>query len=153
MQMKEQGKNSQDQVNEEEIGKLPKKDFRVKIEKKTIQNLKNIKNKMQESNNTFIKKLEEIKNKKTGMNYTFTVIKNTLEGINNRITEVEEEIGELEDRMVEITVEELNKGKRKKIEDSLRDLWDNETDQHSNYKGLRRKRGKIKGLRRVLKRL
>ena len=47
---------------------------------------------MQESNNTFIKKLEEIKNKKTGMNYTFTVIKTTLEGINNRITEVEEEI-------------------------------------------------------------
>ena len=80
---------------------------------------------MQESNNTFIKKLEEIKNKKTGMNYTFTVIKNTLEGINNRITEVEEEISELEDRMVEITIEELNKGKRKKIEDSLRDLWDN----------------------------
>ena len=80
---------------------------------------------MQESNNTFIKKLEEIKNKKTGMNYTFTVIKTTLEGINNRITEVEEEISELEDRMVEITIEELNKGKRKKIEDSLRDLWDN----------------------------
>ena len=80
---------------------------------------------MQESNNTFIKKLEEINNKKTGMNYTFTVIKTTLEGINNRITEVEEEISELEDRMVEITIEELNKGKRKKIEDSLRDLWDN----------------------------
>ena len=32
-------------------------------------------------------------------------------------------ISELEDRMVEITVEEQNKGKR--IKDSLRDLWDN----------------------------
>ena len=44
-----------------------------------IQNLKNIMNKMLESNNAFIKDLEEIKNKKTGMNNTFTVIKNTLE--------------------------------------------------------------------------
>ena len=41
-------------------------------------------NKMQQSNNTFIKGLEEIKNKKTGMNNTFTVIKNTPEGINSR---------------------------------------------------------------------
>ena len=32
----------------------------------------------------------------------------------------------MEDRMVEITAEEQNKGKRmKRIEDSLRDLWDN----------------------------
>ena len=33
MQIKEQGKNSQDQVNEEQIGKLPKKDFSIKTEK------------------------------------------------------------------------------------------------------------------------
>ena len=33
---------------------------------------------------------------------------------------------ELEDRMLEIIAEEQNKGKRmKRIEDSLRDLWDN----------------------------
>ena len=33
---------------------------------------------------------------------------------------------DMEDRMVEITAEEQNKGKRmKRIEDSLRDLWDN----------------------------
>ena len=33
---------------------------------------------------------------------------------------------ELEDRMLEITAEAHNKGKRmKRIEDSLRDLWDN----------------------------
>ena len=89
-----------------------------------IQNLKNIMNKMLESNNAFIKDLEEIKNKKTGMNNTFTVIKNTLEWINSRITEVEEEISELEGRMVGATVEELNKRKRRKIEDSVRDLWD-----------------------------
>ena len=29
MQIKEQGRNSQDQINKEEIGKLPEKEFRV----------------------------------------------------------------------------------------------------------------------------
>ena len=38
--MKEQGKNLQDQINEEEIGNVPEKDFRVKIVK-IIQNLRN----------------------------------------------------------------------------------------------------------------
>ena len=48
-----------------------------------------------------------------------------LEGINSRISEAEEQISELEDKMVEITSKEQNKLKRKKrIEDSLRDLWD-----------------------------
>jgi len=39
-------------------------------------------------------------------------IKNTLEGTNSRITEAEEWISEVEDRMVEITAEEQNKGKK-----------------------------------------
>ena len=38
--MKEQGKNLQDQTNEEEIGNLPEKEFRVMIVK-MIQNLGN----------------------------------------------------------------------------------------------------------------
>ena len=38
--MKEQGKNLQDQINEEEIGNLPEKEFRVMIVK-MIQNLGN----------------------------------------------------------------------------------------------------------------
>ena len=60
------------------------------------------------------------------MNNTITKIKNTLEGTNRRITEAEEWISELEDRMLEITAEEQNKGKEmKRIEESLRDLWDN----------------------------
>ena len=60
------------------------------------------------------------------MNNKTTEIKNTLEGTTGRITEAEEWISELEDRIVEITAEEQNKGKRmKRIEDSLRDLWDN----------------------------
>ena len=40
VQTKEQGKNLQDQINEEEIGKLPEKEFRVLIVK-MIQNLVN----------------------------------------------------------------------------------------------------------------
>ena len=60
------------------------------------------------------------------MNNTITKIKNTLEGTNSRITDAEEWIGELEERMVEITAEEQNKGKwMKRIEDSLRDHWYN----------------------------
>ena len=58
-------------------------------------------------------------------------MKNTLEGINNRITEAEKCISELEDKMVEITAEEQNKEKRmKRIDDNLRDLWDN--TKHTN---------------------
>ena len=73
----------------------------------------------------FNKDQEDIKNKQTVINNIITEIKNTLEGISNRITEAEEWITELEDRMVEITVKEQNKEKRmKRIEDSLRDLWD-----------------------------
>ena len=53
-------------------------------------------------------------------------MKNTLEGINSRITEAEEQISDLEDKIVEITTTEQNQEKRmKRIEDSLRDLWEN----------------------------
>ena len=60
------------------------------------------------------------------MNNTINEIKKTLEGINSRITEAEGQISDLEDKIVEITTAEQNKEKRmKRIEDSLRDLWDN----------------------------
>ena len=60
------------------------------------------------------------------MNNTITEIKNTLEGINNRITEAKGQISELVDKMVEKPAREQNKLKRmQRIEDSLRDLWDN----------------------------
>ena len=59
------------------------------------------------------------------MNNKITEIKNTLEWTNSKITEAEEWINELEDRMVEITAGEKNKGKgMKRIEESLKDLWD-----------------------------
>ena len=60
------------------------------------------------------------------MTNTINEIKNSLEGINSRLTEAEEGISELEDKILEITTAEQNKEKRmKRIEDSLRDLWDN----------------------------
>ena len=66
------------------------------------------------------------------MNNTINEIKNSLEGINSRITEAEEWISDLEDKIVEIITEEQNKEKRmKRIEDSLRDLWDN--IKHTNF--------------------
>ena len=60
------------------------------------------------------------------MNNTINEINNSLEGINSRITEAEEQITDLEVEIVEITTAEQNKEKRmKRIEDSLRDIWDN----------------------------
>ena len=110
------------QINEEEIGKLPEKEFRIMI-RKMIKNLENKMEKMQESIN---RELEEWNNKHTETKNTFTEIKNTLEGINSRISEAEERISELEDKMVKITAEEQNKVKRmKRTGNSLRDLWDN----------------------------
>ena len=84
IQMKEQTRNTEVQINEEEIGKLPEKEFRIMIVK-MIENLENKMEKMQKSINKY---LEELKNKHT--NNTITKIKNTLEGINTRISEAEE---------------------------------------------------------------
>ena len=109
-QMKEQGKNLPDQTNEEEIGSLPEKEFRVMIVK-IIQNFGNRMEKIQE---TFNKDLEELKSKQTMMNNTIHEIKNSLQGINSRITEAEERISDLEDKIVEITTAEQNKEKRMK---------------------------------------
>ena len=83
-QMKEQTRNTEIQINVEEIGKLTEKEFRIIIVK-IIKNHANRMEKMQESIN---KDLEEIKNKHT--NNTITEIKNTLQGINSRISEAEE---------------------------------------------------------------
>ena len=90
---------------------------------KMIQNLGSRMEKIQE---TFNKNVEELKSKQTMMNNTINEIKNSLEGISSRITEAEERRSDLEDKIVEITTAEQNKERRmKRIEDCLRDLWDN----------------------------
>ena len=70
-QMKEQTRNTEVQINEKEIGKLPEKEFRIMIAK-MIKNRENKMEKMQESIN---KDLEELKNKHTEINNTITKIK------------------------------------------------------------------------------
>ena len=56
-QMKEQGKNPPDQTNEEEIGSVPEKEFRVMI----VKMIQNLRNRMEKIHETFNKDLEEIK--------------------------------------------------------------------------------------------
>ena len=86
-QMKEQTRNTKVQINEDEIGKPPEKEFRIMIVKMT-QNLENRMEKMDESIN---KDLEELKNNHTETNNTIIEIKNILEGINSSIYEAENE--------------------------------------------------------------
>ena len=120
-QMKKQTQNTEIQITEEEIGKLPEKEFRIMI----VKMIKNLENKMEKLQESINKDLEELKNKQTETNNTITEIKNTLEGINSRTSEAEEQISEREDKMVEIISEEQNKIKRmKRAEDILRDFWD-----------------------------
>ena len=84
--MKEQTSNTEVQINKEEIGKLPEKEFRIMV----VQMIKNLENKMEEIQKSINKDLEELKNKDAETNNTVTEIKNTLEGINSRISEAEE---------------------------------------------------------------
>ena len=84
--MKEQTRNTEVQINEEETGKLPEKEFRIMI----VKMIKNLKNKMEEMEESINKDLEGSKNKHAETNNIITEIKNTLEGINSRISEAEE---------------------------------------------------------------
>ena len=67
-QMKEQTRNIEVQINEEEIGKLLGKEFRTMI----VKIIKNLESKMQESVNKY---LEELKNKYADTNNTITDVK------------------------------------------------------------------------------
>ena len=148
--MKEQGKNPPDQTNEEEIGSLPEKEFRVMI----VNMIQNHGNRMEKIQETFNKDLEELKSKQTMMNNTINEIKYSLEGINSRITEVQEQISDLEDKIVEITTTEQNKEKRmKRIEENLRDLWDN--IKHTNIRiiGVPEEEEKKKGTEKIFEKI
>ena len=61
--MKDQGKDLQDQINEEETGNVPEKEFRVMIVR-MIQNLGNrMEARIEKIQEMFKKDLEELKNK------------------------------------------------------------------------------------------
>ena len=83
--MKDQTRNTEVQINEEEIGKPPEKEFRIMI----VKMIKKFENKLKKMQESFNKDLEELKNKHTETNNTITEIKSTLEGINCRIPEEE----------------------------------------------------------------
>ena len=72
-QMKKQTRNIEVQINKEEIGKLPEKDFRIMI----VKMIKNFENKMEKMQESINKDLEELKKKHTETNNTITEIKNT----------------------------------------------------------------------------
>ena len=57
--MKEQTRNTEVQINEEEIGNLPEKEFRIMI----VNMIKNLENRMEKMDESINKDLEELKNK------------------------------------------------------------------------------------------
>ena len=67
-------------------------------------------------------------------------MENTPEGIDSRINDAEEQRSELEDRMVEISAMEQNKQKRMKIKNDKRPPGQQQTHQHSHYRGSRRRK-------------
>ena len=83
------------------------------------------------------------------MNNTINEIKNSLEGISSRITEAEERISDLEDKIMEITAEQNKEKRRKRIEDSLRDLWDNNKCTNIRIIGLPEEEEKKKGTEKI----
>ena len=71
--MKEQGKNSPEQRNEEETGSLPEKEFRVVI----VKMIQNRRNRMQKIQDMYNKDLEELKSKQTMMKNKINEIENS----------------------------------------------------------------------------
>ena len=61
--------------------------------------IQNLGNRMEKIQETFNKKLEELRSKQTMMNNTINEIKNSLEGVNSIITKAEEWINDLEDKI------------------------------------------------------
>ena len=59
-QMKEQTRNAEVQINAEEIGKPPEKEFRIMI----VKMIKNLEKRMEKMQESFNKDLEELKNKR-----------------------------------------------------------------------------------------
>ena len=105
--MKEQDKIPDKQLDEMKIGNLPEKEFSILLVK-MIQDLrKKMEAKIEKMQEMFTKDLKELKNKQAELN-------NTLGGIHSRKTDAEERINDLEDRMVEITATEQNIEKRMK---------------------------------------
>ena len=70
-QVTEQTRNTEVQINEEEIGKSPEKEFRIMI----VKMIKTLENKMEKMQDSINKDLEELKNKHTETSYTLLKLK------------------------------------------------------------------------------
>ena len=66
-QMREQTRNTEVQINEEEIGKLPEKEFRMMI----VEMFKSLENKMEKMQESINKDLDELKNKHTDKQHNY----------------------------------------------------------------------------------
>jgi len=110
-QIKEQDKFPENQLNYMETGNLQEKEFRIM----TVKMIQDVGEKMEKMQVMFTKD-KELKNKQTERH-------NTLEGISNRIPEAEERISDLEEEWWKSLPQNMEK-RRKRSEDSIRDLWD-----------------------------
>ena len=105
---------------------------------------------MEKIQEMFNKDLEDLKSKQAMMKNTINEIKNSLEGINSRITAAEKRVSDLEDKIVEITTAEQKKEKRmRRIEDSLRDLWNNIKCTNIRIIGIPEEEEKKKGTEKI----
>ena len=66
--MKKQTRNTEVQINEEEIGKLPEKEFRIMI----VKMIKNLENKTEKMEESISKDIEKVKINYTETNNTIT---------------------------------------------------------------------------------
>ena len=74
--MKEQTRNTEVQINEEEIGKLPEKEFRLMI----VKMIKNLENKMEKMQDSVNKDLEELKGEGNGTPLQYSCLENPMDG-------------------------------------------------------------------------
>ena len=68
--MKEQTRNTEIQINEEEIGKLPEKEFRIMIVKMIKKKKKHLENRMEKIQESINKDLEELRRRKWQLQYS-----------------------------------------------------------------------------------
>ena len=97
--------------------------------------------------------MDDLKIKQAEMQNTMTDVKNSLERSNSRIQEAEAQIIKVEDRLLEIADVEQKRGKKKKRnEESLRELWDNVKCTKIHIIGVLEIEEREKGQRKYLKR-
>ena len=118
-QTKKYDKKHTKTTNEEEIGNLSGKEFRVLIIKMTQDIRKRMEIQMEKLQEMFNEELEDLKGEQTKMNSTISKMKNTLGGINSRITEAEKQISEVENSGGNHCYRKNKEKRMKRTEESL----------------------------------